>query len=104
MKVWRQKAGAYFQVKVDRRYTIGRIFSFASAGYLCEVSMISLCLLTMVYVFRAPKMQEELSGSDGTLLEVLLVLTVAMTIFSIRMGLKRLAISSSEIVSVEPPV
>jgi hypothetical protein len=106
MKVWRQKAGAYFTIKIDRRYKIGRIFSLQSCAHLAEVIVIGLCLVIMLMVMRAPKLQEELHepNGDGIFLGVLLVLTVLATLFSIRMNLKRLSNSSSEVVRVEPPV
>ena len=60
MKAWRQKAGSYFQVKLQRRYTIGRIVSITSIGYTCELTMILFSLAMLVYIFRSPKLQMEL--------------------------------------------
>lgn len=69
MKVWRQKAGAYFQVQMKRRYTIGKMFSFSSVGYFFELIFILISLLMIIFIFRAPKLQEELMNeSDGIII------------------------------------
>jgi len=106
-KAWRQKAGAYFQIQLMRRYTIGRIFSISSMGYGFEMSIILLCLFMLVWIFRQPKLQEELHhGPKGEnyFLGFLLFLTFGMMIFTVKQNLKRLTQSASEVVAREPPV
>jgi hypothetical protein len=105
-KVWRQKGGNIFKVNLERKYTLGRILSLQSCGHFFELLMISTCLLMMVWIFRAPKLQEEMhkENGDGTMLEILLILCVAMTLVTIRTNLKRLGEASSTVEAVEPPV
>jgi hypothetical protein len=106
-KAWRQKAGAYFQIQVMRRYTIGRIFSISSIGYSLEMTIILSCLALMVWIFRQPKLQKELHdgpGGENYFLAVILFLTFVMTLFTIKQNLTRLSQSASEVVAQEPPV
>mmetsp|Transcript_28115 Transcript_28115/g.57662 ORF Transcript_28115/g.57662 Transcript_28115/m.57662 type:complete len:144 (+) Transcript_28115:142-573(+) len=105
-KVWRQKGGNIFKVNLERKFTLGRILSLQSCGHFFELLMISSCLVMMVWIFRAPKLQKELGkeGSDATFLKVLLFVTLLMTLFTIRTNLKRLGDSSSTLEAVEPPV
>ena len=104
MKAWRQENGAIFLIQVQRHYTIGKIFSLASCGYAVELSMITCSLIMILFVFNQPKMQEELaqgSRRENYFLLVLCLLTIMMTILSIRTTMGRLADSSSTIISGE---
>ena len=106
-KAWRQKNGAIFQVHVNRKFVVGKIFSCASCGYAMELTMVVTSLGMITWVFTQPKMQEELShGSrrENYFLMALCLVTVVMTIVSIRTTMGRLASASSKVVSAELPV
>jgi len=111
MKAWRQKAGSYYMMQLSRRYTIGRLFSISSIGHTCEITMMMIALVMLVFIFRTPKLQEELhhsgpkhDGGEDYFLEILFFLTFALTIFSIKTNVARLSDSSCSVVSQESPV
>lgn len=106
-KAWRQKNGAIFHVRVCRHFVVGRICSCAAAGYAIELVMISTSLFMIIWIFTQPKMNEELAhGSirENLFLTVLCIMTVAMTLLSVRTTMLRLADASSTVVSAELPV
>lgn len=102
MKAWRRKGASYFQVRIDRQITIGRAFSLVSCGYCAEICAIAFSLAALFVIVRTPAMQKELR--EGFLLGGLIVVTLGMTLFSLRMNCHRLAVAASEVITVEPLV
>ena len=106
-RAWRQKSGAIFHVRVCRHFVVGRICSCAAAGYAIELLMVTTSFFMIIWIFKQPKMHEELTqGSirENFFLVILCIVTVAMTLLSVRTTMLRLADVSSKVVSAELPV
>lgn len=60
MRTWRQKGGLVYKVNIERKFTVGKVFSFSACGHAFEFAMIFVVVAMMIFVFSIPKLQTEL--------------------------------------------